>query len=217
MDFQLRLSLSPRDNEILDSLTLRVRLLSVSQVARTWWAETANPEANATERLKLLEKAGLVQRFTAMARPELPLEAPIVVWEVGQAPPDFGAASYRLQARFTAALQKRPCVIATRMAGARFGGKGGRLPRKAEQTHDIHMAAVFLRYRSLHPNLIEHWQSEEIIKRDRPAKKGEKLPDAMIRTGTWDRVVEFGGEYNRDKLIAFHDYCAEKGFPYEIW
>lgn len=158
-----------------------------------------------------------MQRFTAMSRPELPLEEPIIVWEVGQVSPDLGAASYRLQARFTAPLRKTQCVIATPLAGIRFGGKGGRLPRKAEQTHDVHMAALFLRYRKRYPELMKYWLSEEIIKRGRPKRKGEKLPDAIIQAPGYQQVVEFGGEYSKEKLISFHEYCAEKELPYEIW
>lgn len=213
----LRFSLVQRDQEILDTLTLRVRLLSVSQVARTWWAESANHEANASARLKLLERAGLIARFTAMARPELPLLAPVIQWELGEETPDFGAASYRLQSRFSAPLQKTPCIIATPEAGVQFGGKGGRFPKKAEQTHDLHMAALFLRYRELEPSVIKHWVSEETIKRGRPKVRGEKLPDAMIRTETFERVIEFGGEYSKEKLIAFHEWCLKKSLPYEIW
>lgn len=214
---EIRFVLSPRDNEILDALTIRVRLFSVAQVARTWWSETADPEANARERLKLLDRAGLIHRFTLMSRPELPLEAPVVVWEPGQEAPDLGAASYTLQSRFCAALEKTPCVIATARTAAKFGGHGGRFPKNAEQTHDVHVAAMFLRYRSLKPDLMKYWISEEVIKRTRPKIKGEKLPDAMIRTEDYERVIEFGGEYDKEKLLAFHDYCAGRALPYEIW
>jgi hypothetical protein len=212
-----RFTLNPRDIDILDALSIRVRLFSVAQVARTWWGSTSAPESNAQKRLKLLEAAGLVTRFNLMARPELPLEAPVLIWEPGQATPDLGAASYQLQSRFTAPLQTTPCVIATSRAATKFGGYGGRFPKYAEQTHDVHVAAMYLRYRSLRPDLIRHWISEEIIKRTRQKIKGDKLPDAMIRTGDYERVIEFGGEYEKEKLIAFHDYCVKKDLPYELW
>jgi hypothetical protein len=214
---EIRFVLSPRDKEILDALSIRVRLFSVAQIARTWWSETADPEANARERLRSLERAGLVSRFTIMSRPELPLEAPVLVWEPGHPAPDLGAASYKLQSRFSAALEKTSCVIAAARAATVFGGYGGRFPRQAEQTHDVHVAAMFPKYRSLRPDLIKHWISEEVIKRTRPKIKGEKLPDAMIRTETYERVIEFGGEYGKEKLIKFHEYCAAKKLPYEIW
>lgn len=217
MSSEIRFVLSSRDNEILDALTIRVRLFSVAQVARTWWSQTADPDANARERLKQLDRAGLITRFTLMSRPELPLEAPVLVWEPGDKTPDLGSVSYILQSRFSAALEKNPCVIATTRAAAKFGGHGGKLPKNAEQTHDVHVAAMFLRYRGLRPDLIRHWISEEIIKRTRPKVKGEKLPDAMIRAGDYERVIEFGGEYGKDKLIAFHDYCVKKNLPYELW
>ena len=217
MSLDSRFTLGPRDNEILDALTIRVRLFSVAQIARTWWAGTADPEANARERLKQLDRAGLVTRFVLMSRPELELEAPVLVWEPGQETPDLGSVSYKLQSRFSAALEKTPCVVATARAATKFGGHGGKLPKNAEQTHDVHVAAMFLRYRGLNPDLVRHWISEEVIKRTRPKVKGDKLPDAMIRTGSYERVIEFGGEYGKDKLTAFHDYCVKKNLPYELW
>jgi hypothetical protein len=33
------LTITSRDDEILDSLTLRVRLLTLDQVARCWWSD----------------------------------------------------------------------------------------------------------------------------------------------------------------------------------
>ncbi len=47
--------------------------------------------------------------------------------------------------------------------------------------------------------------------------KGEKLPDAVIRgpDGSVERVVEFGGSYGKQKLIAFHNVMSTK--PYELW
>jgi hypothetical protein len=94
-----------------------------------------------------------------------------------------------------------------------FGGHGGRFPRESEETHDLHLATVYLRFRSVSPELTISWVHEEEIKRDRRQRRG-KLPDAMVGKA---RVVEFGGAYKKDKLMAFHKFCETRGFNYEVW
>lgn len=110
-----------------------------------------------------------------------------------------------------------PAVIATKAAGNRFGGKGGRFPRPTEQTHDLHMAGVFLYFRQRDPKAVKTWESEELIRRRQRERSGEKLPDAMIRLKNRNRIIEFGGAYGKEKLIEFHEYCRKRGLAYEIW
>jgi hypothetical protein len=107
-------------------------------------------------------------------------------------------------------------VIATRSAGQRFGGHGGRFPRESEETHDIHLAAVYLRLRAADPKTAAHWIFEEEIRLRRAHRSG-KLPDAMIERPGARKVIEFGGAYGKEKLGAFHAYCRELGLPYEVW
>lgn len=212
-----RMMLTPRDLEILDTLTLRVRYLSLAQIARTWWTDAKDPLANARERLKILQREGLITRFTAMARPEFPLTAPVIVWQPNDPMPDFGAASYQLQSRWVHSALATPAVIATTTAGHRFGGWGGRFPRQAEQSHDLMMGALYLHYRQLfgHAVITTQWISEERLREQKQA--GEKLPDAMLRSAQGERVIECGGAYSKEKLSHFHEYCAEQSLPYEIW
>lgn len=212
-----RCALTTRDEEILDTLTLRVRYLSLAQLARTWWAETTDPLANATLRVRHLEQAGFLIRFTAMARPEFPLTRPVITWQPHDPAPDLGAASYQLQSRWKESARATPAVIATASAGHRMGGWGGRFPRQSEQSHDLMMGALYLQYRQLlSPAIITaQWISEEGLRQQKQA--GEKLPDAILRTPLGDRVIEFGGAYSREKLRLFHDYCREKALPYELW
>jgi hypothetical protein len=217
--------LTKRDLEIFDALTRRVRVLSLSQIARTWWPE-AGSERVAGNRLRTLAGEKLLHIERALAHPEIDLGEPVATWSQGQADPDFGAISYKLQARWCAHPVLTPCISASKTAAVRFGGYGGRPPRSVERTHDVHMAQVFLRYRNRHPQFVADWVFEEQVKAERKASArqsdrsdatGEKLPDAFIRSSSGTRVIEFGGAYGKDKLIAFHRYCKEYSFPYEIW
>jgi hypothetical protein len=187
-------SLTSRDGEILDALAHRVRVLSLEQIGKTWWGECAEPNQPATARLKILAGEGLVGDLT----------------------PDFGAAAYRIQTRWTKPFTTVTCVIATKRTAALFGGCGGRRSRTSEQTHDIHLSAVFLRYRSTAPHLVPSWTSEAHILRGRTDRR-ERLPDALIEERGARRIVEFGGSYSKQKLAGFHDYCSIEGLPYEVW
>lgn len=160
----------------------------------------------------------MVQLHRAPAHPEIELTAPVIDWAPGDADPDFGPYSYKLQARWNQHPVMTVCVSATKTAMNRFGGHGGRPPREIERTHDIHMAAVYLLYRSRSPELLSEWIFEERIKQERKREKFERLPDVILRSSSGaERVVEFGGVYSKAKLMLFHGYCNEKKLPYEVW
>jgi hypothetical protein len=65
--------------EIIDVLTQRVRVLTVEQIARTWWGGSDQRTRLARARIDLLEKSGLVRRFQEPAHPELELAAPVAL------------------------------------------------------------------------------------------------------------------------------------------
>lgn len=136
---------SDRDRRILDTLTARVRLLSLSQIARVFWSGVRDPRVAARKRLAVLERTGFLERLNVLARPELPLPAPVAKWAPGEAPPNFGAVAYQVQARWEQAPTPTTVVVATARAGHWCGGQGGRRPRTSEITHDLHLAAVYLR------------------------------------------------------------------------
>lgn len=210
-------TLSDRDKQILVALTRKVRLLSVSQIARTWWTETSDPERNARRRLSELERGSLVKIIEISAHPELPLPCPEFVWKPGEPEPDFGPLSYRLQSRWIEPAAGISAVVATRASANLFGGKVTRLPREDEQNHDLHLGALYLRFLKLFPVQAEAWLSDELIRRTRPDRRGEKLPDALVELNGKQHVVEFGGAYSKDKLKRFHGFCRWKRYSYEIW
>jgi hypothetical protein len=207
--------LSERDHEILDTLTHRVRVLSLIQIARTWWP-SADPR-DAVRRLETLQGAGLLYLFQVLSHPEIALREPQISWQLGERPPDFGSASYRLKARWNRSPTSAWCAIATALSARSRGGHGGRFPRESEITHDIHMAAVYLRYRSHDPSCVQNWRSEARILWERGGLKNEKLPDAILDTSEGQRIIEFGGGYAKQKLERFHAYCERIATPYEVW
>jgi hypothetical protein len=195
-----------------------VRLLSLSQIARTWWPDSAHGLEHARRSVRRLEGFSLLRRVELLVHPELPLEAPVAVWQPGSAEPSFGQVAYRLQARWKEPPQLITAVIATKAAANFFGGFARPDPRRVEQTHELHLSTIFLRLLKTNPGVNAHWVTEAWLRRQRPDAPGEKLPDALIRDPqNGDRIIEFGGAYKRPKLEAFHAFCTSRSLPYEVW
>lgn len=205
--------LTSRDREILHALTHCVRVFTLPQIARTWWKGSSQAEAAARRRARQLEGAGLVSVVPLIAHPELRLDAPLATWQPGFQAPDASELASRLARRWPQPERETVCIAATAEAAAIVGGSGGRLPRESEATHDIHLAAVYLRMRSELPTRARSWTAEAALAKG----QGVKVPDAMVRDGKYDTAIEFGGVYSAAKLEAFHRYCGRKGLAYELW
>jgi len=209
-----------RDRDVLRMLTLRVRCCSVAQVAKAAWDDTPTGLKNCKARLKALATKGLVGIATMLAHPEVKLEGPLAVWQPGLAVPDLASISHRGRKRWGGVPTRTEFVYATQQAVTLVGGAPGREPRPSEATHDLHLAAVYLRMREELATRSESWRSESLlaantsIKRSKP---GDKVPDAIVRDGRAVTAIEFVGEYSVDKLTAFHAYCKRAKLGYELW
>lgn len=211
------LRLTVRDEAVLDTLTRRVRCLSMAMVAEMWWSDGDHSLSSARRRLRQLEQAGWVRNYRVFAKPPLELMLPVIRWQPSDPLPDFGPLAYRLQRRFAGTARQTPIVIATLAAAKRSGGTGGRAPRDAETTHDLALATVYLRLLRTNPTLACGWQSEAFLARHDDAA-ARKLPDALIvHPDGRETVIELGGEYSPTKLAAFHQDCARLGRGYEVW
>lgn len=209
------LNLKPRDREILLALAQKVRLLSLRQLADHWWSGEL---ANTRRRLRVLTHAGLVRRITVSARTLPPIEKPVVAWQPGQPAPPYGEVSYQLRERWTRrAVRPTTAYIVTDRAAQLFGGKArGELKHSLQATHDLGVAAVWLCLRQQAPAWAQAWRGEDQLAHTR---RGEKLPDAFIVDDTnevaW--VIEFGGSYDASRVQEFHEDCAGRDLPYQIW
>ncbi len=208
-------SVTRRDRETMLALVHKVRVLSVRQIAGHWW----NGEiANARRRLRVLFAAGLFDRVTVLARPLPPLRTPVLAWEPCQPIPDFGHVAYQLKSRWRCRPARQvSAVVATPRAAQLLGGKArGGLKCGSQATHDLGVAAVWLHFNAQNPAWAAAWRSEDLMAHTR---RGQKLPDAFLvdDVGRTFRVVEFGGAYDAERVRAFHEDCARRGLPYEIW
>lgn len=215
MTKQCSFRLTPRDIEILETLTNRVRTLSISQIAKSFWSGQKNSERNAAKRLEQLKGANLLEIRSVLGRQEIPLLQPVVSWSPGETAPDLGRASWTLRKRWKQAqVVPTEIVIATKEAQREFAGSiGGYFPRNSEVTHDIHLGSVFLNH---YRNRAEQWISEAQLREE--GNRGDTIPDAIIRReygASPTLIVEFGGSYRKEKLVSMIESYNET--PYVIW
>lgn len=212
------LRLTPRDWEILDALSLRIRMLSLPQIARTWWTGAVDPQSAARERLDRLVGRGWLLRTRALVQQLSPIAAPQVVWSSGQWVPEFGPISWRLRQRWAGPASIVTVYRATSQTARRFGGqRRDHIARPFQMAHDIGTAEMFLAVRRQRPELVRRWIDEDRLA---PFRRGQKLPDAVIAdspSAPIELVLEFGAGYSKQRLAAFHRDNEARGLPYEIW
>jgi len=206
------LQLDRRKRDVMLAITRKVRFFSFDQVDRAWYEDAR--EARRT--LKMLCDAGLIQKFTVSAHPEIPTTDAVVTWSPGAPPPDFGAVSYVLQTRWQEPVGPVSVFTATAKAARYFAGYGGRLKRPLQATHDLHVASIYLEFLKHRPIDAKAWISEDGLG---PIKRREKRPDALLQYGDGRPpvVIEFGGSYRRERVLKVHAHCAARGLSYELW
>lgn len=216
LDVRQSTRLTPRDRDLLDTLVRRVRVLTLEQIARTWFAHTVTPRRHADIRLVRLARAGLIHRDTMIAHPELLLDMPMTVWVPGREPPDWVDLARRAACRWSAAPKSCKLVVASKLAGTWLGGRGGRWPRPMELSHDISLAGVFLKFRLQDPNQAAAWVSEDLLGHY-GFERDDRRPDAFIDTSVAPRAIELAGLYRPAKFRNFHAFCEDHNLAYEIW
>ncbi|MEX2186047.1 MAG: hypothetical protein WD875_04600 [Pirellulales bacterium] len=210
--------LTPRDLEIIETLNMRVRMLTLGDLTATWWNLGVSGRKNAAGRLRQLVRAGFLGRADVLAQPMLTLGGPEYAWFPGESPTRFGPLAWRLQSRWSGFPRRTSVYFATARAVDLFGGGApGRIKNLCQVTHDLHVGTVFLAYRRRWPADAANWIGEDSFTDRR--RHRQKIPDALLVNpdGEPYRAVEFGGSYSAHRLSAFHEHCRDRGLPYEIW
>ena len=107
------MGLTERDADLLTTLCVRVRLMTLPQIAGLWWPESADERVPA-ERLGKLAAAELVHPRSLLTAPLPTLDAPVLSWHPETPDPDCGAVAWQLQSRWVDAPQPTPVYLATR-------------------------------------------------------------------------------------------------------
>lgn len=216
MSVQNRCDLTARDTSVLEVLALRVRALSIRQVARTWFSDSSTADSRASRRMQALAASGFIEVYSAWVRPELSLTEPIANWSPGTPAPPFTDLAMQFARRWSEPAKRTQLVVASRRTGARLAGVSSHRPRRSEVSHDLTLAGIYLKYRQTDRSIAEAWTPDFRLRRLGFGDHA-RLPDALIDLVGTQRVVELGGMYSARKLGDFHEFCEARGLPYEIW
>lgn len=207
--------MSPHEEQILRSLANDVRVLSLKQVARTWWTNTRWGRSRAKAAMTELERNGWLQIHCSLARPISELHHPLITWQPMDDTPDFWRLSRVLQNRAMANASLTPFVFASSRTIVLFGL--GRSPtiKLTQMTHDLHVSEVYLRYR-LNGLPSSQWKSEDRLPQGWPLRE---RPDAVLvdENNHPFRAVEYGGSYPPSRLAELHAGLSSVELDYEVW
>jgi len=208
--------LTHRDEELLMALVHKLRVISLEQIADTWWHGLASGVTCARRRLRVLTERRLVSNQRIMARPLPSISKPLATWRPGKSMPPFGPLAWKLQRRWSNPAKQTTVFTATTRASRQFGGKNtARLKHRHQVTHDLGVTQVYLTIRADSPARALRWVGEDRLSH----RRGEKVPDALLAAS--DRLpaeaIEFGGAYDATRLQQFHRDCQRKDLRYEIW
>ncbi len=204
-----------REAAIVRALAEQVRVMTVEQIAGTWWTPTRWGRGRSAAALRRLASEGWLHLQTALARPIQPLGGPLIAWRPGQRRPDLPSVARRLHRRARAEARPVEVVCAAPRGVIRFAS--GRAPstKSAQLTHDLHVSEVYLHYRRR--GLPEGgWASEDRLPPEWPLRQ---RPDALLHNAAreWIRAIEYGGDYPAARLRELHEGFARIGLAYEIW
>ncbi len=205
----------PHEEQILRALANDVRVLSLLQVARTWWTNTRWGRSRAKAAMTELEVSGWLQIHRSLARPVTELHQPLMSWSLGDDKPDFWRLSRALHKRAMQDASMTSFVFASPRSIVLFGQ--GRAPsvKLTQMTHDLQVSEVYLKYRTEGLSS-RHWISEDRLPRDWPLRE---RPDATLADdeGRVYRAVEYGGNYPPNRLAELHEGLSSIELNYEIW
>jgi hypothetical protein len=206
---------TPAMYDLMESLTCRVRLLSLAHVHQGW-AEQFRYSGGVVVAIQRLVNAGLIVG-DVWNLPRSPIgEEPLAAWTPLHAAPEFVRITEVVQTRWDNPTQPTPVVAATHKAARLFGSSAGGLPPTNHRNHDLLLAGVFIHYRTNEPELAETWLGEDAVA---IAERGVKNPDAFLfdNEGNVTRVIESAGRYSLDQIESFHRHCQSAQLPYELW
>lgn len=205
--------LSDRDQAMLVTLCRCVKVFSVRQIARTWWAEAGSP----LRRLARLEASGWIHRTRIMAREEPCTQNALALWEPGVPVPAWAAIANAARNRWTHPLRSLSTVSITAKAAEQFGGRA-RYPRPSEATHDLYVSEVFLQKMTVRPMEASLWVGEGRMISFCSQTNPDCVPDAILDQLSRRVAIEIVGEsYTVARLKSLHEFCASRKWGYELW
>jgi hypothetical protein len=209
------MTLTPRDIDLLQSLSNHIRILSVDHIAAIWWPDAKN-QRTTRHRLGELKHWGWIMQYTVNAHPPLPVTSPLFTWMPGTSGPDAERIACESRARWSQPSCPTEICVATPVTAGLFGSATRRLPPPEHRDHDLRLAAVYTYYRTHRRQMTNLWVGKHAL-----PKVGyqQKSPDAVLRDsdGRVIGVIHSAGRYHTAQVESLHSYCVENNLPYELW
>lgn len=207
------MTLTDRDLDIIETLTCRVPLLTFAQAVGLWWPHGAGSH---TARRRLDQLVGWIRSYVIPVAPLPPVTTPLFTWEPGEDYPDTPVLASQLQRRRRVASQPTEVLAASALAAGMMGSTGHGLPAPERRDHDLHLAAVYVHYRTETPDLAKRWLSEHA--RSKSGYRQTTADAALLGTdGNPIRLIHVAGRWGPGQLDRFHDSCQQFDLPYELW
>ena len=203
------------EEQILRALANDVRVLSLTQVARTWWSDTKWGRSRAKASMTELDARNWLQIHRSLARPIVELHKPLLSWSPSDASPGFEELSRTLHRRAVQAASMTSFIFASARTVAMFGLGRALSVKLTQMTHDLHVSEVYLWHRK-NGLSARNWLSEDRLPRDWPLRARPDAvltsDDAKIQCG-----IEYGGDYPAKRLEELHEGLSSINLKYEIW
>ena len=202
----------PTAIRIMKTLTWELRAAGEAQLARG--LELSLSEVQAC--CRILRKRKLISAWRTSV-PVHDLAGPLAMGTRGSSIPDFSSLAWQLRKRWQQIPRRAERVLWANAAAVNVvGGVGGKLRQPLQLEHDLGVAEIWA-CRRTEPTL--QWISEDIYRAWFVRTAKDKVPDALLidtDANVVRRVLEYGGQYSRKRLEAFHRYWSHRA-PYEIW
>ena len=211
----MTLRLTERDRDILETLTLRVPMLSLAMVLELWWPDRSSDE-RARRRLAELDTSGWISRYVVNAHPRSYPRTSLIAWRPGMPVPDLAHVTEICRNRWSRPAVPTDVIVATPLAASLHGSTARKLPSPEHRDRLLHLGSVYVMWRQSRPWLAHHW-----VGRDALSRNGFRMkdPDAVIHgdSGEVAHVIQAAGRCGPDWIERFHWSCAEWGASYELW
>ena len=198
-------------NDLLETLCWRLRVVSITQLCR----HSKLRRRVIQDRTRKLRKAGFVA-LVATAVHNWHELSPLVRWPSHTWADDFTRLPWLLEKRWGQMEFRRDQVVWLTPAGAaHIGGRNGGLRQRLQVQHDLGVAAIYF---SISSKLRSRWVSEDVLRECGGLPAMRRIPDAALATdGAVSTVIEFGGQYDKQKLKRFHLAAKRGGVRYDFY
>jgi hypothetical protein len=209
------MTVTERDLDLLETLTRRVRILTLQQMIRIWWPK-ARSRHTPERRLKLLVRLGWIERHVINAHRLPERLVPLIAWEPGAHDPDPQRISNELHVRTSQPARPTEVYVPSSMAACLLGSAACGLAPLERRDHDLTLAAVYIHYRKAYPSLASRWTAQHALPN---AGLPTKRPDAVLCAddGRIMRVVHSAGRWSPAQVQQFHQYWQRLYLAYELW